>query len=121
MYRVITGIDTKSDTPGYKHIVIKPHPGGNLTYANADYETPYGKVSSHWKTDSTTFSLDVEIPANTVATIYIPAKANSTVLEGGNALTGAKAIKPQGMEDGYMAVEVGSGSYHFTSAAVVMK
>jgi len=118
MYRVVTGIDTKPDMPGYKNIIIKPHPGGNLSYANADYETPYGKVSSHWKTDSTTFSLDVEIPVNTTATVYVPAKNNSTVLEGGAALANTKAIKPQGMEDGYMAVEVGSGSYHFTSAVV---
>ena len=108
MYRVVAGIDTKSDTPGYKHIIIKPHTGGKFTYANADYETNYGKVSSHWKVDSTAFNLDVEIPANTTATVYVPVKNNnSTVLESGNA------VKPGKFEDGYMALDIGSGDLSF--------
>jgi alpha-L-rhamnosidase len=114
MYRVVTGIDTKSDTPGYKHIIIKPHPGGGFTFADADYETNYGKVSSHWKVDSTSFNLDVEIPANTTATVYVPVKdSSSTVLESGNA------VKPGKIEDGYMVLDVGSGEYHFSTAVGV--
>lgn len=91
MYRVITGIDTEVDGAGYKKIRIQPHPGGNLTYANADYETFYGKVSCHWKKENGQFILDVEIPANTTATIFIPTKEGS-----------------------YRSMEVGSGKYHFT-------
>jgi len=120
MYRVVTGIDTKPGMPGYKNIIIKPHPGGNLTYANADYDTPYGKVSSHWKTDSTTFSLDVEVPANTTATVYIPAKNLETVSEGGMPISVVKSIKAENefkAVDGYVALDIGSGSYHFVAKA----
>ena len=69
MYRVIAGIDTKPEGPGYKQIVIKPTIGGGLENAAADYETNYGKVSSHWKLDNGNVMLDVEIPANTMATV----------------------------------------------------
>lgn len=112
MYRVIAGVDTKEDAPGYKQIVIKPHVGGNFTFANVDYETLYGKVSSHWKIDSTEFHLDVQIPANTTATVYIPAKDSKSLMDGGKPV--ANDIKVDGMEDGYIKLEVGSGSYNFS-------
>lgn len=111
MYRVVSGIDTRQDEPGYKHITIKPHRGGNFTYANADYETPYGKVSSHWKLENGNFLLDVEIPANTTATVYVPVKDGSaTINEDGETLNGLK------VEDGYAVVDEGSGSYSFSTA-----
>jgi alpha-L-rhamnosidase len=106
MYRVIAGIDTKTEGPGYKQIVIKPTIGGNLQNAAADYETNYGKVSSHWKIDSGNVSLDVEIPPNTTATVYIPATAKSMLVESG---TPKKDVPIAG----YFVENVGSGIYHF--------
>jgi alpha-L-rhamnosidase len=116
MYRVIAGIDTKTDGPGYKQITIKPTIGGKLQYAAADYETNYGKVSSHWKLDNGSLILDVEIPANTTATIYIPVSSNSSVTEGGKSFNVDASIKLAEPENGYLVVNVGSGSYHFSSA-----
>ena len=110
MYRVIAGIDTKQDGPGYKQITIKPTIGGNLTYASADYETGYGTISSHWKLDAGSLSLDVTIPANTTATIYVPVKDGSTVTQNGKTITGT-----DNSTVGYAAVNVGSGNYHFSS------
>jgi alpha-L-rhamnosidase len=115
MYRTVAGIDTKTEAPGYKQIVIKPTIGGNLKYANADYETNYGKVSSHWKLDDRNVSLDVEIPANTTATIYIPSKDGSNLTEGGKPIASEPDIKLGTPEAGYVVVNVGSGVYHFGS------
>src|SRR6201999_2030382 len=81
MYRVVTGIDTYEDGPGYHHIRIAPHPGGNLTYAKADLETGYGRVSSHWSKQGDSLSMDVTIPANTTATISIPAPEGGRITE----------------------------------------
>jgi alpha-L-rhamnosidase len=116
MYRVVAGIDTKEEGPGYKQIVIKPTIGGNLDNVQADYETNYGKVSSHWSLNTTSLLLDVEIPANTTATIYIPGNSNSAILESGKAITTVPGIKPGEAADGYVAVNVGSGIYHFSTA-----
>jgi alpha-L-rhamnosidase len=113
MYRVVAGIDTYPQGPGYKHIKIMPHIGGNLTYANADLKTYYGTVSSHWKIDNGKLQLDVEIPANTTATVYVPAKSAEEITEGGNALSSLRDIKIAGTENGYIELDIGSGKYHF--------
>ena len=57
--------------------------------------------------------MDVEIPANTTATIYVPAKNESSVLESGNGLSSSKEMQIVGSEDGYVELKVGSGKYHF--------
>lgn len=73
MYRNIAGINIDEAAPGYKKIIIKPRPGGGLTNASATLQTYYGNVSSGWKlqTDGS-LVLDVEIPANTTAKIFLP-------------------------------------------------
>ena len=57
--------------------------------------------------------LDVEIPANTTATVYVPAKSADEITEGGNALSSSKDIKIEGTENGYVVLNIGSGKYHF--------
>jgi len=115
MYRSICGIDTYPDEPGYKRIRIMPHIGGSLTYANSDLKTYYGTISSHWKVDNGKLQLNVEIPANTRATVYIPAKSIESIMEGKVALSSSKDIKVTGKDGNHFVVEVGSGKYHFTS------
>ncbi|MEP7141775.1 MAG: family 78 glycoside hydrolase catalytic domain [Ferruginibacter sp.] len=114
MYRVIAGIDTYEDGPGYKHIRIMPHIGGDLTFVNADLQTGYGLVSAHWKIENGVTVLEVQVPANTRATVYIPADDEKTVKEGAEPLANVKGITISGKEDGYIMVEIGSGNYHFS-------
>lgn len=114
MYRVIAGIDTYEDAPGYKHISIKPHIGGNLSYANADLQTGYGLVSAHWKIDNKTTVLDIQVPANTTSTVYIPADNQKEIKENNISLADLKNITIKGKEEGYIVVKIGSGTYHFT-------
>src|SRR5665213_817354 len=71
MYRKMVGIDTYEDGVGYKHIRINPHIGGDFTYASASLDTYYGKVSNSWKIENGNLSRDVEIPANTKATVFV--------------------------------------------------
>ncbi|MEO8861675.1 MAG: family 78 glycoside hydrolase catalytic domain [Ginsengibacter sp.] len=114
MYRSMVGIDTYEDGVGYKHIKIKPHIGGNFTYASASLETYYGKVSNGWKIYGDNLMMDTEIPPNSTATIFIPAKNAESILESGNVISGSNDIKVLGTEEGYVTIKVGSGKYHFT-------
>ncbi|MEI9909186.1 MAG: alpha-L-rhamnosidase C-terminal domain-containing protein [Bacteroidota bacterium] len=111
MYRTVAGL--REGAPGYKEIIIQPHPGGKLTQANADLKTYYGKILSHWKIDNDKFQLDVRIPVNTKATVYIPAGSANDILENGNPLSSVSDIKIAGIEKGYVIVMIGSGVYHF--------
>jgi alpha-L-rhamnosidase len=116
MYRVAVGLDTDESAPGYKKIRIMPHPGKRLSAASVELETYYGKVATGWKIQNDTFLLDVEVPVNTTAKIYIPGKSKDVVTESGKPLTDAEGIKLLKKEDNYIVVEAGSGSYHFVSA-----
>jgi alpha-L-rhamnosidase len=98
---------------GYKHIRIKPHIGGDFTFASASLDTYYGKVSNSWKVENDSLLMGVEIPANTTATVYIPAKDANSIKESGKNLSQINGLKVTGKEDNYMVVEVGSGVYHF--------
>ena len=113
MYRVVAGIDTYEDEPGYKHSRIYPRPGGGLTEAGARLETGYGELSSHWKKEKDSLMLDVVIPPNTRSTVYIPAPEGGVVTESGQLLGKVKEIKIAGVGRGYLMVDLGSGSYHF--------
>jgi alpha-L-rhamnosidase len=107
------GLDTDDKTTGYKKIIIKPHPGGNLSYASASLNTYYGRVKSAWKQDSTAFHLSVEIPANTTATIYLPATKNAKVDINGKPVDENGSTSTL-IPDNYRTVNVGSGTYDFT-------
>jgi alpha-L-rhamnosidase len=109
MYGVIAGIDIDPAAPGYKHIFIRPQPGGGFTYARASHETMYGKVSSDWQVKDGQFNLAIEIPANTRATVRLPKAALDKVTEGGKPPTDFRS-----RQDGSdVVVEVGSGRYLF--------
>lgn len=113
IYRVATGIDTDESAPGYKSIVIKPHLDNRLTLASSEYKTGYGVVKSAWKTTDQTITLDVEVPTNTTATVYVPSGSSDLITEGGKSLSATKDISVKGAEAGYVKVEVGSGKYSF--------
>ncbi|HLZ86889.1 MAG TPA: alpha-L-rhamnosidase C-terminal domain-containing protein, partial [Puia sp.] len=113
MYRVVAGIDTYEDGPGYHHSRISPHPGGGLSYAYGDLETGYGRISSHWQLTDDSLTIDLVIPANTTSTVYIPAPEGGLITEGGHNLSTVKDIRIEGIEKGYLLVRLGSGNYHF--------
>ena len=113
MYRAVTGIDTYEGAPGYKHIKIQPHLTDNLNFADATLKTYYGNIRSHWKRDNGNLEMDVEVPANTRATVYIPASSIDSIKEGDAPLNSLKDAKVVGKEGDYVVVEIGSGKYHF--------
>src|ERR1017187_2998224 len=107
MYRKMVGLDTYEDGVGYKHIKIQPHIGGGFSFASANIQTYYGKLSSGWKVGVDTITIDVEIPANTTATIFIPAAKADEVTESGKALSAVSDIKVTGTEGDYVILNVG--------------
>ncbi|WP_461451545.1 family 78 glycoside hydrolase catalytic domain [Mucilaginibacter sp.] len=114
-YGRIGGIRTAPGAIAMKKIEIRPEAVGDVTYAKASYNSPYGAIVSDWKKQNEGFDLTVQIPANTTATVYLPASKTSTLSESGKALTNNKAVKLIGYKNGKALIAVGSGTYHFTS------
>lgn len=58
---------------GENHFIIAPKPGGSFTYARTEYSSVYGKVSCGWeKRENGSFSIEITVPANTTAKIWLP-------------------------------------------------
>jgi len=113
MFGVVAGIDT--DGPGYKRIIINPQPGGGFSYAKASYESIHGVIVSDWKMEGDMFTLNVAVPPNTTATVYIPAKSSGIVTESGRPAGTAEGVRFLRMEAARAVYEVGSGNYVFVS------
>lgn len=114
MYRNMVGIDTYEDGVGYKHIRIQPHIGGTFTHADASLDTYYGKVSAGWKKENSKLIMDVQVPFNTRANIFIPATAIDKVYFEGIALPNQKAMQVIQASNGYVEISAGAGQYQFT-------
>jgi alpha-L-rhamnosidase len=107
---VVAGID--EETPGYKKIKIQPHIGDGLTHVAATYKTYYGMITSSWTSEKEKLTMNVEIPVNATATIYIPANTLNAVTENGTALSMVEDIQVERSENGVI-VKAGSGKYEF--------
>jgi alpha-L-rhamnosidase len=115
MYAVIGGIDLDPVQPGYKNVVMHPKPGGGLTHAKAELHTMYGLVRSEWSLQNLTFDWQISVPANTTATVYVPAKEGSQVTENGLPVEKAPGVTFLRREIGFSVFAVDSGSYAFSS------
>jgi len=116
MYRVVAGLEIDEKAPGYKHILIRPQPGGGLTQANASVESMYGKVTSGWEIADGKLTVRIEAPANTTATVRLPKAKLEEVSEGGKSLAGRGDISGARQAGDAVVLEVGPGKYEFVSA-----
>jgi alpha-L-rhamnosidase len=107
LYEDLAGIKTDPEHPAFKHIIMKPNPLAGLSFVKATHESPYGLISSEWHLNGKTLDWRIEVPANTTATVYVPATSPGAVKS-----PGAQAVKYEG---GYAIYELGSGKYHFLS------
>jgi alpha-L-rhamnosidase len=111
LYRTIAGIDGYEDAPGYKHSKIHPHTGGGLTSAAGSLLTPYGTLSSHWQWEGDDLLLQVEVPANTLSTVYLRTTDESNIIEDDipiRKVDGVRRIQSDGTNT---LVELGAGVY----------
>lgn len=120
LYGKVAGIQREGEIPGYKSIVIAPHPTSKFTFANAEYYSVYGKIFSGWENGKDGFRLHVLIPANTTAKIILPVSQVETVLEGGKSLAKVKDIQILGDKEGQVMLQVGSGEYYFSMPEVLV-
>jgi alpha-L-rhamnosidase len=114
-YEYLAGIAPDDADPGFKHIVMRPHPVGDLKFVKASFRSPYGFIRSEWQKQGDEFDWQITVPPNTTATLYVPGKDADAVSENGQSATAADGVKFVGMEKDRAVYTVESGSYHFVS------
>lgn len=114
MYRVVAGLDTDEEKPGYKHAVIKPQPGGQLQFACAELKSMYGVIKSAWRIEADTMVINLTIPHNTTAAVTLPGAKIESLMENDSPI-GSTDLFPRCRETGEgVVIELFSGVYTFT-------
>ncbi|MGB8226046.1 MAG: alpha-L-rhamnosidase C-terminal domain-containing protein, partial [Sedimentisphaerales bacterium] len=113
LYSFVAGLSIDPEKPGYKHIIIKPYPTRELTFAKAEHQSVYGKIISEWRWKDSRFILSITIPPNTTATVYLPAGSPEKVAVDNEPVSKSRIVKTVGFQDGWVILEVGSGIYDF--------
>lgn len=112
-YDTVAGIKPDPIPPGWKHFILAPEPGGDLSFARATVQTPRGEIRSHWQTHDRGLSWEVSIPPNTHALVRVPAASAKQVTESGKPLGTLISDDAWGEADGRVSFELPSGTYHF--------
>lgn len=112
-YWGLAGIRPDSAAPGYEKIVFRPYMPAELTWAQASVQTVRGRIRSAWRKDGSRAALEVEVPANSSATVYIPVGDCSRVTENGLALEQAEGVSNIDADDNETRLTIGSGTYVF--------
>jgi alpha-L-rhamnosidase len=111
MYRVSAGLELKS--PGYKEILIQPHPTKKLDYSRASFESSYGRIASGWERKDGRILVKVTIPANTTATIVLPVSDEDSITGDGKKLRDNRNFSDIRTDGNKVMFETGSGQYNF--------
>ena len=111
-YKYLAGIRPANDAVGYNKIIIHPQIH-DLQWAKASYNAVLGKVSTFWKKSGKTLTLNITIPVNATAEVFIPASLKN-IKERGIPVTGAGDVRFKGTEKKESIFALGSGTYQFT-------
>jgi len=124
----LAGIRIDEAHPGFMRFEIRPMPVDALAWAQAEHRSPYGLVRSAWWRRDGRFHLDVTVPPNTRAKVWLPSpsgegrlevwEGGETVFRGGaerEALPEVEGVRFLGEEAGSTVFDVGAGDYRFSS------
>jgi alpha-L-rhamnosidase len=107
MYNYSLGIQRHPQKTAFKEFILKPSPdpSGQITTAKGYYDSMYGRISSEWKSEGSKTTYKFTVPANTSATLYLP--ANKEITESG------KRVKAYETEGNKVLISLTSGAYVF--------
>ncbi|MDB4583596.1 glycoside hydrolase family 78 protein [Draconibacterium sp.] len=112
-YKYITGIQLDKNNPAYSVFTVKPTILKGLEFANAELETIKGTVSSSWKKEAGELTLNVTVPFNTTANVFVPGNKDAECYENGVSVKNIEGVEYIGYSNGVHQLKVQSGSYSF--------
>jgi len=111
-YRGLAGIRWDPETPGFKHVILRPGLVKSIDWVKCSYESPYGEIVSNWNLDNGSFTWDITVPPNTTAKVYVPGR---DITESGINAKNAEGVRFFKYENGHSIFRVESGEYSFES------
>jgi alpha-L-rhamnosidase len=75
----LCGLEPDPASPGFKHFFVRPQIPRALDWVSTEFTSPYGRVTSAWKKEDGRLILQVNIPANSSATVIPPERQGSGI------------------------------------------
>jgi len=119
-YYSLAGIQPDPSAPGFKIVVIRPDFVPGLSWVKGEYKSLYGTIKSQWKRENDNLILNIEIPPNTSATIYLPTDQIANITENGNSLINNKDFTSVTPQNGKTVIQTGSGNYLFRIKILIL-
>jgi alpha-L-rhamnosidase len=110
-YQDLAGLGVDAAAPGFKNVVIRPRVVGDITWVEANHQSPYGRIEVRWERKGKQFVLKTTVPPNSTATLWLPSAGE--VLESGTPAERATGVRFLRREGGDAVYAVESGTYIF--------
>jgi len=114
-YHWLGGIQPAPDAVGFDRIVIRPQIIEGLDWVECSYNSVRGRIVSNWKRTQDTVTLEIEIPANTTAQVFLTAEAYENKADGKRGAR-AQQMTPATPARGQTILQVKSGRYSYLLA-----
>lgn len=106
----------KNTSLAYKTIQIRPEIAPEkVNYASVKYQSIQGEIVSSWRKQGEKIIQIITVPVNVDAVIHIPSDVVQNVIVNGKPLNSQPLVKYLRKDNGYIQVQVGSGTYHIES------
>ncbi|SEF32209.1 alpha-L-rhamnosidase [Amycolatopsis pretoriensis] len=80
LHRTVAGLAPAE--PGYRRLLLRPRPGGDLTHAAAEHDTPHGPAALSWRIDEEQLEVEAVVPIGVTATVQLPGRDPFEVASG---------------------------------------
>ena len=112
MYNFSLGIQRDPTVPAFKSFILQPtpDPNGEITSASGHYDSMYGQIRSAWKLEKAKLIYTCTVPANSSATLFLPAKSINQITESGKSISQWAGVVVSGAK---VKIPLGSGTYQF--------
>jgi len=113
-YTGVAGIRQMPGSAAFKHLLIVPQLTVEIPVQKTRFISPYGQVAVSWnhKTNAG-LQLEIEIPVNTKANVFLPVSGNEIVYESGKKLSVDGDIKLISTTSNGIQIGISSGKYFF--------
>ena len=117
LYRFVLGIDQEQGTAGFRRLLLRPHPGGPLTWARGSYRSVRGTIRTGWERSGAQFTFRAEIPPNVTASVHVPSARAADVYDAAGGSPDSVDTFPGAAGVQEAVFLVGSGTHEFTGPA----
>ncbi|PTY07506.1 alpha-L-rhamnosidase [Opitutaceae bacterium EW11] len=113
LYGDLAGLAPDPEEPGFGRVIVRPNPVGDVTWAEASYESVRGPISVRWQKTSTGLRLTVKIPPNATASVQWPSLGSGEIRESGRSMANRNDVREIEPTCGRRTFEIGAGTYEF--------